>query len=408
MSLVEDVLKLKLPVDAWALSLSDIHLHKNRTEASAWVEAEITQRIAVHPEGPGVIVLNGDIIELWAGEQPNIAAALQAHPKFTKAVQKFSNHEDRQVVFVVGNHDGEVGWDESDQKLIQKELSAKLCFQLQLDCAGKVIIFEHGHQFDPDNCFEDPRDQHDHPMGQYVVQKILPLAKKTKSDVFDDIDTLAEPHRFPVFAFSRVFYRVIGSNIGWLILPFVVALVYRFLIVGGFYFLQHSASQRIIDFLVVTDVIIILDGIIVLIVGFVILRHFWKLSSSLVDERGGSDHNYDTREYTKKLTKQDQVIGGVFGHTHRPEVTSLEHGFYANSGSGTKTTRAYPAHFGLPRVYIPTQQLSWLEFDVSSSGIRVSLYDGSRKAGGGKRAERLMLKKPMVYTEVKMINQIEV
>lgn len=408
MNLVEDVLRVKLPADAWVLSLSDIHLHKNRTEASAWVEVELTKRITAHPDGPGIIVLNGDIVELWAGEQPNVSAALQAHARLVKAIREFSNHKDRRVVFIVGNHDGEVGWDEADQKLIRKELSADLCFRLELDCFGKLIFFEHGHQFDPDNSFEDPRDQHDHPMGQYVVQKILPLAKKTKSDVFDDVDTLAEPHRFPVFAFSRVFYRVIGSNIGWLLLPFVIALLYRFLIVGGFYFLQHSAPQRIIDFLVVTDVIIILDGIIVLIVGFVVLRHFWKLSSSLVDESGGSDHNHATREYTKKLTQQKQVIGGVFGHTHRPEATKLEHGFYANSGSGTKTTRAYRAHFGLPRVYIPTLQLSWLEFDILPDNVRISLYDGSRNAGGGKRVERLLLKKPMVYTEVKVIKEIEV
>ncbi len=407
MNKVADVLKAQLPTGGWVLSLSDIHLHANRTEASAWVETELSERIAQHMSGPGVIVLNGDIIELWAGHKPDVVGALKAHSKLIKAIREYAGGADHQVVFIVGNHDGQVGWDTTDQHTIEQQLGATLCFRFELSCNDRVVMFEHGNQLDPDNSFEDPRDPHDHPLGQYIVQKVLPLAHKSQSDVLADLDTLAEPQRFPVFVFSRILYRVIGQNIGWLLLPFGLALFYRLLIVLGFYFAKHSAPQQVLDFLVIVDIVVILDALLLMAVGFVALRHFWHLSESLVDRRGNGDHNRPTRELTTQLIEQKKVVGAVFGHTHQPEVSRLGVGFYANSGSGTKMTRSYPARFGLPRVYIPTLQLSWLELECGQR-LAISLYDGNRRTAGGKPLERLLLKKPIVYTQVKQVKQLEV
>ncbi|MBI2798497.1 metallophosphoesterase [Candidatus Saccharibacteria bacterium] len=386
--------------------MSDIHLQAKQTKASAWVEQELAQRIRSHA-GPGIVVLNGDIIELWAGQNPDLKAALQAHARLTSAIKNFGEQPGCQVVFVVGNHDGEVGWSSEDQKVIQAELGAKLCFQLELNMNGKVVIFEHGHQLDPDNLFEDQRDPHDHPMGQYVVQKILPMAQKSKTEVLADVDTLADPRRFPIFLFSRIFYRTIVRNSGWLALPFVLALLYRFLTVVGFYFLEQAPPQKVLDFLVLTDIVIILDAVLLIVIGYVILRHFWKLSASLVDERGGSDHNRDPREYTSTRISSKKITGGVFGHTHVAELTPIKDGFYANSGSGTKITKAYQARLGLPKIYIPSLQLSWLEFEMGQK-VKVSLFAGNRKLEGLKGFEKLLLKKPIVYTEAKLVKSLEV
>src|SRR5438094_950864 len=130
--MVTNELKLQLPANSWVSSASDIHLSGYHTEASVWAEAELAARFEARSDGPGAIVLNGDIIELWAGSQPNVAGALGAHPKFTKAIKEFSAQPNHHVIFVVGNHDGRLGWGETDQKVLKAQLGAELAFRLEL------------------------------------------------------------------------------------------------------------------------------------------------------------------------------------------------------------------------------------------------------------------------------------
>ena len=174
-------IKYTIPEGTWIFAVSDIHLSAKQTSASHSVEKEFTRVISENmAREHGVIVLNGDIIELWAGERPSVAKALKAHAKLQAAIAEFAKSPNHKVYFVIGNHDGKIGWDKTEQKSAKDLLGAELCFALELTTPSGGILFEHGHSFDADNSFSDPRSPHDTPLGQHIVQQALPLVRQTQ------------------------------------------------------------------------------------------------------------------------------------------------------------------------------------------------------------------------------------
>ncbi len=87
----------------------------------------------------------------------------------------------------------------------------------------------HGNQLDPYNTFEDPRSPVDTPFGHHVVQLLLPRLqeRQTPGSLLDGIQWLdGDPADF---LGSRLLYRKVVGKLWLLAIPFVAALVLRFL-----------------------------------------------------------------------------------------------------------------------------------------------------------------------------------
>ncbi len=389
---VSNTLRANLEPGTWVLVASDLHLAANTTSASKTVERELCKAIN---EGSkyehGIIVLNGDIIELWAGERPSIAKALKAHPEFTKAVAEFAKLPKHQVFFVIGNHDGKLGWDKTSQKDVQKYLSARLCFSLELTSPQGSILFEHGHRFDPDNSFEDPRDPYDKPFGQYLVQQALPLVKESQGKLLAGIDHLAEPHQFPKFVASRVMYREILNRSWWLLIPILITLIGRIIVGLGIYQISGIDSKHILEIIILTELAVFINVAFIVLVLGLILQNILKRAKGVPGQGAGIHHNDPPRDEAKQQIHKGN-LGVITGHTHRPELTKIEHGFYANSGCGTKMIMASKAKFGLPKTYIAKNQLSWLEL-VYADNLDIKLFSGYHVVGEQTRLEQSLTKK---------------
>ncbi|HEV7536129.1 MAG TPA: metallophosphoesterase, partial [Acidimicrobiia bacterium] len=175
---VADHLAVDVPLGGRALVVSDLHLAAPSTTASR----QAARELAVALEGwagPGVLVLNGDILELLLGnDSGDPAPALGAHPRFTAALARFAAEPARRIVYVVGNHDGRLAWDANAARTITDQLGAELCLAAELHfetAAGpRTVRVEHGHRLDPSNSFADPRNPLDIPVGHHVVREALP------------------------------------------------------------------------------------------------------------------------------------------------------------------------------------------------------------------------------------------
>lgn len=389
---VSNTLRSALVNDSWVLVASDLHLAANTTSASLAVERELSRAIS---EGSkhhqGIIVLNGDIIEMWAGERPSVVKALKAHPKLTRAIADFAKLPDHKVFYVIGNHDGKLGWDKKSQKDVASYLSAKLCFTLELISPQGSIRFEHGHRFDPDNSFEDPRDPYDKPFGQYLVQQALPLVKESQGKLLAGIDHLAEPHQFPKFVVSRVMYREIVNRSWWLLIPIIITLIGRIVVGLGIYQVSGIDSKHILEIIILTELAVFINVALIVLVLVLILQNILKRAKGIPGQGAGIHHNDPPRDEAK-LQIHKGNLGVITGHTHRPELTKIEHGFYANSGCGTKMIMASKAKFGLPKTYIAKNQLSWLELTFADN-LDINLYSGSTVVGEQTRLERALTKK---------------
>ncbi len=122
-----------------------------------------------------------------------------------------------------------------------------------------------------------------------------------------------------------------------------------------------------------------------------ILQNILKKAKGIPGQGAGIHHNDLPRDEARAQI-QKKNLGVITGHTHRPELTKIEHGFYGNSGCGTKMIMATKAKFGLPKTYIAKNQLSWLEL-VYADSLDIKLYSGLHVVGEQTRLERSLTQK---------------
>lgn len=379
---IPDIVTVDVAAGTTVLITSDLHFAVDRTEASAWAEAEVGKRLE-DLEGPAILILAGDVFELWAGTDPDAAKAMASHPLFAKGVQDFAAHPQRRVLALPGNHDGKLGWDPVAVGVVQG-LGAEMTFAVDLVLAAangsERVHVEHGHRWDPANVFQDPRDPHDSPLGQHIVQELLPdLASRDASGVFAGVESLEDPRTFPSFVASRVFYRRMLKETRWLLVPLILAIGIHY----GIALLDSPARLhlRARDFVVLDAAVVVLalvTAVVVVIAG----RHAWKSATETgaVAKRGKAQN--DNARAAAEGFVHDGYRGMVSGHTHHPELTNFGNGFYANSGSGTRVVEQIPAYLDLPHVYEARLQLSWVELRATDNGWSASLVVGGRPMAG--------------------------
>src|SRR6202042_3193800 len=96
----------------------------------------------------------------------------------------------------------------------------------------------------------------------------------------------------------------------------------------------------------------------------VVSRRAWLSLSGLALAGRGYSQNSAARERADALIAEGYT-GYLSGHTHHPELHAHGDGFYGNTGSCTSVVEAIDTIYGMPPVYLRTQQLSWLEINAA-------------------------------------------
>lgn len=391
---IPDILAIDVATGTRVMVLSDTHLRPVLTDASAWAAPELARRISAW-DGDGILILAGDILELWAIEPPDPAGSLGAHPEFVDAVRRFSGGQGRRAVYVVGNHDGRVGWDRDAARIIREEMGVELALAVELHGDGGTVRIEHGHQFDPANAFADPRSARDTPLGQHIVQEVLPTLsgaeQSPRGGWLDGVESLADPRTFPAFVSSRIFYRRLASKAWWFVAPILLAILVRipltFELLGGRTLDLGPFSHK----LILLDLAVVFDIAVVGAVAFWGVRRSWRAASTIVAEKRGRAQNDNSRAAARDLIGRGYA-GLVAAHTHHPELSSVDGGFYANTGSGTRVVDRVEARFRLPHVFVPRIQLSWVEL-AAGDHWTVRLTAGRHDVPGTTALERRVAKR---------------
>ncbi|MEV4517595.1 phosphatidylglycerol lysyltransferase domain-containing protein [Dactylosporangium sp. NPDC049525] len=386
---VPDRIAVPLPLGARVLVCGDLHLGSRATAASARLERDLVARLA-RWDGPGAVVLNGDVVELWGEPGGTVEAALDAHPDLTGALRAFSAAPGRHVVVVVGNHDAPVAWDGVSAGTFEERIGARctLSVDLELDTpAGRrVVRCEHGHAYDPANALRDPRNPLDSPLGQHIVQEVLPEVRR--SPMLADVAALADPNAVGQFVASRLVYRRLGVHAWWLLLPLLVAALLR--IPELVHLLSGSGRLRWLPhWTALAAVGLLVEAALLVMIAVLIARAVYTaMASSRLGPRGM--HLNGTPRAVAASLCADGLAGFVTGHTHQPELAAVPGGFYANSGCGTRCVEAGPARWFLPPVFTAVLRRSWVELDADrdTRDVRVQLVVGESAAGEETRLER--------------------
>ncbi len=381
--------EVDLPLGASVVVCSDLHLGPSRTAASAAVAADLADRIEALT-GPGAVVLAGDCFELLGVADPSVAASLDAHPDLERAVARFGQAgSDRHVVVLAGDHDGRLAWDPESRSVLERRLGASVALVADLVLATgrgrRVVRVEHGHRMDPANAFRDPTDPNDTPLGYHVVQEVLPELSRRRS--LDDAAALVDRDQLGQFVASRLVYRELARRAWILLVPIVVALLIRTpLLVRGLS--DRHGVQVAGRWLLVGGVGLVIDAVVFGAVALLMARRvFHSLAPPSLRPPGGA-RNEAPRAAAEALCGEG-FAGFVTGHTHRPELTAVPGGFYANAGCGTPLVVSTPARMGLPPVFSGVDRRSWLELD-GGRDLEVRLVAAEAPGSGVPRLERLV------------------
>jgi UDP-2,3-diacylglucosamine pyrophosphatase LpxH len=382
---VADRLDIPVQPGARVIALSDLHLPPERTAVSGRCCEVIVGRLTAE-DAPLIVVLAGDIVEMLAYPGARASDILAEHQDLCDALAAV-NARGGQVIYTVGNHDGDLAWDLKAAEAVRDATGASICLTADLRLpGGELIRVEHGHQLDPYNCFHDARNPLDTPLGHHIVREVMPKVEWLGRDWLNGAHEMADPADFPSFLASRLVYRKLSRHLWWLILvPVTLLALLRVPEVVQLRSRYPDASRwlhdgEILGYGALVDIVVI-----ALILG-IISRRVWTSISALALAERGYGQNSAARERADELIAQGYT-GYLSGHTHHPELRAHGGGFYANSGSCTSVVEAIDTMRGLPPVYLRTQQLSWLEI---SAGGGVQLQSARVELPGATRTERFM------------------
>ena len=364
--MVPDLIEVEVPVGGRVIIFADVHLSVPCTSSSEQVAGELARAI-VAATGPGVVVVAGDLFELVASTNTDTDGVLRAHPRLRDALASYARDADHQLIVLPGAHDAELAWDATGRRVVERELGASVALAVDLvvstGAGPRRVRVEPGHQLDPANAFEDPRNGGETPIGHHVVRDVLPLANRAGAEWLAGLDHLVDPADVPAFVRSRLLYRRLSGRIALLLLPFLVAAV------GLIGWLTTGKDSDSSMWLQVARYAGVLGLVLVAIVG-IGGAWWWRVVRQPIEavgvvvkgtgRAGRRDRNRAPRHRAVDLLGEG-YRGFVSGHTQEPELTDLGDGFYANVGSGGEVVERREGRLGMPDAYAVGRRLSWLE-----------------------------------------------
>ncbi|GAA4250268.1 phosphatidylglycerol lysyltransferase domain-containing protein [Dactylosporangium darangshiense] len=394
MTEVPDRLTQQLGPDAALLVCSDLHLAGKPTPATRLMEYDLVARLRAW-DGPGALVFNGDTFELWGEPEESVRDALDAHPALAGAVREFADGPGRHVVVVVGNHDAPIAWDDDSATALAERLGARCALSADLvfdaPAGRRTVRCEHGHDFDPANRFADPRNPLDSPLGQHIVQEVLPEVRRTP--LLADIGSLADPNAIGRFFASRLVYRELGRRLWWLAVP--IALTVLLHAPASVRLMSRSvAAVRLERWAALTAVGVVAQAVLLLALAGLAARMLYRTMAGSRFGPRGAKLNATPKAAAAALCGDgpDTIAGLITGHTHQPELAAVGGGFYANSGSGTRQVEMRAGRWFLPPVFLATLRRCWVEVDVEHD-LRVRLVVAESTAGEATWLERLVMRR---------------
>ena len=376
---IVDLLEVAIPPDGKVMTISDLHLPPVRTDVSGR-SCEMLARHLAAETGALTVVLAGDVVELLGSPGSTATDILRPHEDLCAALLEVTARGG-QVIYAIGNHDGDLAWDVKAADAVREMTGARLCLAADLILAdGRKIRVEHGHQLDPYNCFHDARNPLDTPMGHHIVREVIPRMEWLGRGWIDGAHEMADPTDFPSFVGSRLVYRKLSRHLWWLIaIPLAILIVVRIPEFAAFRSRYPDTDVwvrrgEILGYGAVADLVVIAA-----LVG-IVARRTWVSISALALDRRGYGQNQVARQRAADLVA-DGYHGFVSGHTHHPQLAASGSGFYANSGSCTSVIEGIGGKFGLPPAYVRNQQICWVEITAGGAELvsaRVELPGATR------------------------------
>ncbi len=315
-------------------------------------------------DGPGVLIIAGNLLDL-----PNAGNSEQWDSPLFKALSSLSNRAAVRIYLIPGSRDSRLA---SDARLV-KSLGELFSFELALEIELHVqslqgwekISVSSGEGFAPSTLAS--------PFSTVAAsyQGAAPQSSrrhKKRAGLLAGVDRLREPSSAIRFLISRMTYRRVARITPWVVLAIVVSFLIKLPlaislpVVRNFRHHAINVGSRVL-FIGITTLI---DATLILLAILIILRiSYSRLFSEDQIAPRTFDNNVDARIGAAK--KIDEGFSGVIvGHFLTPELSQVGSGFFACTGSVSRIYVEAEAALGLPPIFRPKQQATWLEIEAGA------------------------------------------
>ncbi|MCA1682685.1 MAG: hypothetical protein LC685_01585, partial [Actinobacteria bacterium] len=367
-----DVVDVHVALGSRVVVVGGLRLAKDATTASTWASQQVAR--ALEWTGPGVAIFAGDLVDLLASDLNTPSRALSAHGRLAAAVQAFLAVPDRRVICLAGTRDGRLARDGALARTLGQLLGSDVAVtaELTVETGGgaRRVRVEGGYR--PDGPGPD-------------VLPTLPEAAW-----LDGLGSLGDPSRLRPFVASRVAYRGIAPSILIAVLGVLAAI----------------AASRVVPAWSAGCLLAALE--IAAAIAWTRAHRGWaaavaELPDDLRAAAAGEGHDQSVvpadrardREVAVRLVAHAGYAGVVTGQSLDPQLASIGDGFFASVGSGSEVIHRWPGRLGLPAVFLPHRQASWLEMEAGAA-LRIRLYQARLDLAGGTLLERLAARKPVL------------
>ena len=379
-----------VPLGRRVMVASDLLLTAEATPSSTAVSSELARALDTW-DGPGILIIAGNLFDLTGGRSPREAAreSLEAHPALGRAFTRFLAVDERRVIRQIGTH--EPGYDTDPETLGAMaaggvEQLGPVDLHLQTATGVRVVRVEPGEHAYASGCsgpeteFDPAADAKPGVIGHSAAGRgWRSLAARSTEDApwLVGLSRLSDPSALSRFVVSRTLYRRLGRYAWWLLAPFVVAGLLRVAVTPWVLghlgsglparAIRHAHQADLGDQIVIAAAVaLIVLAVLTLVLGL-LSRRMWSIlgGGALETVRSESGANDTARDAGRRLVGRGYA-GLITAATFQSELTHLGVGFYANVGATAEVVEEHAGRLGLPPVFVHSQRVSWVELETGA------------------------------------------
>lgn len=350
-------------------------------------------------DGPGVIIIAGNLLDLFTPAEKHdtdYAQFISTCPLFV-SLRSLCERAQVKIFAIPGLRDSRLAFDatlvDAINDFVPIEISLKIDLRIaNIDGTDRVLITS-GREFDPLSRALDPFSPAETPWAQHLMSEFWPRYKfSRKSDWLYGVERLRDPNSSARFILSRLTYRKLVKYLPWALLPLLLTYLIKIPLFLSLPIVSHFRDRAIgfgsaLDFIGIT---MALDAILLMAVFLVIVKSSY---SHFVTQESTFTRNYDLNLNARIGAShylENNYTGVISGHFMVPELTKVGSGFFACTGSVSEIFIESSAIMGLPSVFRPKSQSTWLEIEAGAS-LHVRLLNYSTLHKPSTLIERIVL-----------------
>jgi lysylphosphatidylglycerol synthetase-like protein (DUF2156 family) len=358
--------------------VANFALGPTATDATTWAGSGFARALDTW-EGPGLVVVAGNLFDLGAGHDQGsrAKAALAAHPRLAESLKNFAQGPERRVVCLPGTTDAALATDAAAQTALTAvgaEVAPSIDLLMATAAGTRRVRIDAGIPA----VDVAPRPASD-------VAAVLAAGQNPTAPWQDGIDRLADPASVQRFLTSRLLYRRFARFGWWLLVPFIVALVLSLPFVSAglaHLFVNQPRTARALSRvrdaswgtrLLIAGVVCVFEVVVMAGVLGSLARQAWRTHGGgrldkLFEESwsGAGVTTNDAGRDAGRVLGAEGYAAVITGATLQAELTHLSPGIFACAGAAGDVVEERPGRLGMLPVFLHCRQLSWVELETGA------------------------------------------